>query len=162
MDFYTSVSKDANDIVVRGYKNGQRIRERIKDYQPTIFVKDNSGTSKWRTHLGECVAPLKVGNTQQLNKWKEKYKDVDNFPIYGYERYAQQWITENFPPEIEFDYSLFRTAFMDIEVSSEEGFPDPDSANYPVTAITIWLQGKYYIWASQPWENKKNLIRGSL
>ena len=157
MDFYTSVSKDGNDIVVRGYDKGKRVKQRIRDYEPTIFVLDSSKKSKWRTHDGQCVAPLKVGNTQQLNKWKEKYKEVDNFPIFGYERYAQQWITENFPPEIEFDFSLFRTAFMDIEVSSEEGFPDPDSANYPVTAITIWLQGKYYIWASQPWENKKNL-----
>ena len=157
MDFYTSVSKDANDVVVRGYKNGQRIKRRIKDYQPTIFVSDSSKTSKWRTTDGKCVAPLQVGNTTELNKWKEKYKDVDNFHIYGYERYTQQWITENFPPEIEFDFSLFRTAFIDIEVSSEEGFPSPDQANYPVTAITIWLQGKYYIWATQEWENKKGL-----
>ena len=157
MDFYTSVSKDHNDIVVRGYKDGKRIKERIRDYQPTLFVPDSTGKSQWRTYDGKCVAPLKVGNTRELNVWKEKYKDVKNFPIYGYERYAQQWITENFPSEIEFDFQLFRTGFMDIEVSSEEGFPDPEGANYPVTAITLWVQGKYYIWASQPWENKKNL-----
>jgi len=157
MDFYTSVSKDHNDIVVRGYKDGKRIKERIRDYQPTLFVPDSTGKSEWRTYDGKCVAPLKVGNTRELNVWKERYKDVENFPIYGYERYAQQWITENFPPEIEFDFQLFRTGFMDIEVSSEEGFPDPEGANYPVTAITLWVQGKYYIWASQPWENKKNL-----
>ena len=100
MDFYTSVSKDGNDIVVRGYDKGKRVKQRIRDYEPTIFVLDSSKKSKWRTHDGQCVAPLKVGNTQQLNKWKEKYKEVDNFPIFGYERYAQQWITENFPPEI--------------------------------------------------------------
>ena len=157
MDFYTSVSKDKNDIVVRGYKDGKRVRHRIRDYEPTLFVIDSSGKSKWRTYDGKCVAPIKVGNTQELNQWKEKYKEIENFPIYGYERYAQQWITENFPEEIEFDFSLFRTAYMDIEVSSEEGFPSPDTANYPVTAITLWLQGKYYIWATQEWENKKNL-----
>ena len=126
MDFYTSVAKDGNDIVVRGYDKGKRVKQRIRDYEPTIFVLDSSKKSKWRTHDGQCVAPLKVGNTQQLNKWKEKYKEVDNFPIFGYERYAQQWITENFPPEIEFDFSLFRTAFMDIEVSSEEGRKFPN------------------------------------
>ena len=126
MDFYTSVSKDKNDIVVRGYKDGKRVRHRIRDYEPTLFVIDSSGKSKWRTYDGKCVAPIKVGNTQELNQWKEKYKEIENFPIYGYERYAQQWITENFPEEIEFDFSLFRTAYMDIEVSSEEGFPSPD------------------------------------
>ena len=157
MDFYTSVSKDNQDIVVRGYDNGKRIKKRIRDYNPTLFVIDSTGQSQWRTFDGKCVAPIKVGNTTELNRWKEKYREIENFPIYGYERYAQQWITENFPAEIEFDFQLFRTAFMDIEVSSEEGFPSPDTANYPVTAITIWLQGKYYIWATQEWENKKNL-----
>jgi len=157
MDFYTSVSKQANDICVRGYKNGKRVRNRIKNYEPTLFVVDSTGESEWRTYDGKCVAPIQVGNTTELHRWKEKYKEIENFPIYGYERYAQQWITENFPPEIDFDYSLFRVAFIDIEVSSEEGFPSPDEANYPVTAITLWLQGKYYVWATQPWENKKGL-----
>ena len=157
MHFYTSVNKLGNSVVVRGIRDGKRYKQNIKNYEPTMFVVDSTGKSPWRTTDGKCVAPIKVGNTTELHKWREKYKEVDNFPIYGYERYAQQWITENFPEEIDFDFTQFRIGYMDIEVSSEEGFPSPEQASYPVTAITLYVGDKYYIWGSQPWENKDNI-----
>ena len=56
----------------------------------------------------------------------KKYEDVDNFNVYGNERFIFQFISDNYPGKIQFDTSKMRIMTLDIEVQSEYGFPDPE------------------------------------
>ena len=44
MRWYTSVKQCGNNILVRGYENGEHFSEKVK-YQPTLYLKTNKKTS---------------------------------------------------------------------------------------------------------------------
>ena len=60
----------------------------------------------------------------------KKYESVENFKIYGNERFIYQYISDKYPQdEIKFDISKIRLYTIDIETRSENGFPDVESAD---------------------------------
>ena len=67
----------------------------------------------------------------------EKYSDVSNFDIYGLPRFQYAFLNEEYPGEIQYDRDLIEIANLDIEVGSENGFPTPELAQEPITAITL-------------------------
>ena len=75
-----------------------------------------------------------------------KYKEINNFNIYGNDKFEFSFIAEHFPEEhIEYDFSKIRIAYLDIETGSENGFPNIETANEEVTAITIKIDKKCYV-----------------
>lgn len=48
----------------------------------------------------------------------------------------------------------FNIHFLDIEVHSEDGFPSPDVADYPITVITVWStkHNKFFIFAEKDFD----------
>ena len=149
MHFYTNVVKIGEKICVRGVNNGKRYQKVINKYSPTLYISDTTGKSEWRTVDGKPVAPLKFESTHELQTWRQKHSNIEGFDIYGYERWVQQWMTENFPEEVQVDYEQFNTCFIDIEVASDEGFPRAEQAAWPIVAITAYLNDVYYVWGNQ-------------
>ena len=149
--FYTNVQMYGNTILLRGYENGERFNVR-KQFNPTLFVTSNK-PSEWKTLDGENVAMVNPGNIKECREFLKKYDDVDNFNVYGNERFIFQFIADNYPGEIAFDTSRMKMVTVDIEVESEQGFPDPESAAEEVLLITVqdyntkkiitWGQTKY-------------------
>ena len=149
--FYTNVQMYGNDILLRGFENGERFTTREK-FNPTLYVSTNKPT-KWVTLGGEKVTPIQPGTIKETREYFEKYKDVDGFNVYGNERFIFQFISDNYPGKIDFDVNKLRILTIDIEVESERGFPDPDSADEEVLLITVqdyrtkqiisWGQTKY-------------------
>ena len=122
MRFYTNVFLIGNDILVRGYENGKHFSDRQK-YQPTLFVPTKK-RSKYKTLEGEPVEPVKPGSIRDCREFIDKYSSVQGFRIYGNERYAHQFISDNYPEdEIKFDISKIKLITIDIEVSAESGSP---------------------------------------
>ena len=63
---------------------------------------------------------------------------MDNFDVYGNDRYICQYISEKYPEEeIKFDISKIKLVTIDIEVASEQGFPDVFHCSEELLAITI-------------------------
>jgi DNA polymerase elongation subunit (family B) len=142
--FYTNVQVYGNNILYRGVKNGQRISKKVS-YQPTLFVKSNKPT-QFTTIFGEYLAEMKPGTIKDCRDFIERYKEVKNFPIYGQTRFEYNFIAELFPQEtLDWDINDIVIANIDIEVGSDNGFPSPDEAIEAITAITVVLQGKYYV-----------------
>ena len=49
MRFYTSVGKLGSNILLRGYEDGKRVKERVP-YRPSIWVESKDGTpSEWKS-----------------------------------------------------------------------------------------------------------------
>ena len=141
--FYTNCRSLGDDIVYRGIHNGKRVLERIK-YSPTLFVPSNS-PNKFKTLLGQDVAPIKFETMSEARQFLDKYKDVENFKIYGNTTFHFCYLSDLFPNTIEYDLSLISIAYLDIEVGSENGFSEVSVASEPVTAITVKMNNRNLI-----------------
>jgi DNA polymerase elongation subunit (family B) len=67
----------------------------------------------------------------------DKYADVDNFTVYGTTNYVHQFISDAFPKTIKYDRTRINICTIDIEVASEDGFPEPRDAKHEIITITI-------------------------
>ena len=94
MDFYTNVVQWGNFLLVRGVYNKQRVNFRLK-YKPTLFVPSKRKT-KYKTLEGESVEPIQPGFVRDCREFYKKYDEVENFKIYGNDRYVlvAQWLTQ--------------------------------------------------------------------
>lgn len=150
MRFYTNFYSKGDTVFIRGYDNGRRVVDRI-DYSPTLYVPSRRSTT-WQTVLGEPVEPMELGSIKEARDFVSRYEDVDNFKIYGTTNWAYACLNEHYSKD--FDPDVVKVANIDIEVGSEEGFPDPELANQPVTAITMSVNGHYYVFGVGEYDKK--------
>ena len=151
MRFYTNIQMVGNQILVRGYENGERIENR-EIYHPTLFVSSKKKT-KYKTLSGESVEPVKPGTIRETRDFISKYDGVEGFKVFGFERFIYQFISDNYPEDqIEFDISKIKLVTIDIETKSENGFPDVESASEEVLLITIqdYTSKKIITWGVGP------------
>ena len=136
MRFYTNVQMVGDNFLVRGVENGKHFATREKFY-PTLFVSSKRKT-KYKTLEGEYVESVEPGSVRDCREFIKKYDGVENFKIYGNDRYIYQYISEKYPEdEIKFDTNHIKITTIDIEVASENGFPDVESAAEEVLLITL-------------------------
>jgi DNA polymerase elongation subunit (family B) len=123
-------------FLVRGYENGEHFMIREK-FSPTLFVPARKET-KYQTLSGEYVEPIEPGSVRECRDFIKKYEGVEGFKIYGNTGYIYQYISNKYPEDqIIFDSDKVKLATLDIEVASENGFPDVESAAEEVLLITI-------------------------
>ena len=159
MKFYTNVQLIGNQFLVRGVDNGERYQHR-DEFFPTLFVKSKKNT-KYKTLNGESVDAIKPGTVRDCRDFYKKYEDVDGFEIYGNDRYIYQYISEKYPQdEVKFDISKVKLVTLDIEVASEQGFPDVESCVEQILAITIqdYTTKQIITWGVKPFVNKQNNV----
>jgi DNA polymerase elongation subunit (family B) len=161
MKFYTSVNRYGNNLLYRGYKDGQRVKRKIT-FKPTLYVK-GKGSSKFHALDGTNVDAIKLDSMREAKEFVEKYKDVENFKIYGNTNYISQFIAEEFPGEIKFERNKIRIHNIDIEVASDAGFPEPDQAAHPVISIAIKdsILDTYFVWALGDYDVSKSIMKTS-
>jgi DNA polymerase elongation subunit (family B) len=159
VNFYTNVQLIGNQFLVRGYENGKQVIKR-EDWKPTLFVPSKKKT-KYRTLEGEYVEAIQPGYVKDCREFYEKYKEVENFRIYGNERYVSQYISEHYPGEhLEFDIGKIKLYTIDIETKTEYGFPDVESVSEEILLITVQdFNSKQIItWGVGPFvNNQKNV-----
>ena len=134
MLFYTNVFARGNYIYFRGFKDGKRVNQKIP-FQPTFYVRSPKETG-FKTLWGENLDKVKFSSINEAKDFVKQYKDVSNFPIYGNYNYAYQFISKLFPETIEFDISLMNILTIDIETTTEYGFPDVRNAQEQVILIS--------------------------
>ena len=157
MSFYTSVTRYGSKILYRGYtKEGKREIKRIP-FSPTLYIPSNKEETKWKSLYGDPVEPIKFDTMGEASDFVKKYDQVENFKIFGNTNYVSQFIAENFDPVIDFNPKYIRIGNFDIEVASEEGFPEPDEAKYPVISIAYMdNQTKaFYVWGLDDYDETK-------
>ena len=147
-------------FLVRGYENGRHFMTREK-FNPTLFVPSNKKT-KYQTLGGEYVESVHPGSVRDCREFIKKYDGVENFKIYGNTGYIYQYISEMYPEEeIKFDTSKIKISTIDIEVASENGFPDVESAAEEILLITVqdYATKQIRTWGKGPFNNtQQNVI----
>lgn len=141
--YYTNVVTMGNHVLVREIEDGKRTR-RKSNHKPRLYTKSKSKTTKFRTLFNEPLDEIVFGDIKDFKEFKEQYKDVENFKLYGEYRHDYAYMSEAYPKDIIADLSAVCIAYVDIEVGSEHGFPEPDKASEPITAITVHVGGKFW------------------
>jgi len=137
MKFYTCAHQYGSKVLVRGVHNGVRFTKRA-DFSPTLYVK--AKTKEESTHkslFGEPLQPIEFEDNNAAKEFIQTYGKVENFPIYGQTNYGYQYITRNYPGEIQWDITQLNIQTIDIETSSEHGFPDVHNPVEEVLLITV-------------------------
>ena len=159
MRFYTNVQMVGDNFLVRGYDNGTHFMNREKFY-PTLFVSSKRKT-KYKTLEGEYVESVEPGSVRDCREFIKRYSEVENFKVYGNDRYIYQYISEQYPEEeIKFDVSKIKITTLDIEVKSENGFPDVESASQEILLISIQDYNTKQIrtWGQGSFNNKQDNV----
>ena len=158
--FYTSVDSHYNNILFRGYKNGKRVKENIK-YRPTLFLESREKT-KFKTLDNKYVKPKKFDTISEAREYTNKYKDVNNFKIYGNQNYIHQFISDLFEDKtVDFDKNIFDIGITDIEVArGDSGFSTPEEASQPIITISHYstLDKIYMCWGLGKYDPNKSII----
>lgn len=130
--------------------NGERMFTEI-DWVPYIYVPDKEGDVE--TIFGEKARKFTFPNYKKFKSFNEdkgivKFEDhVKPELQFLAERY-HGFDDDNLPkPDL-------RIGSLDIEVHSEAGFPKPEDADGVVTAISIDINDKEYIWGIKPYTGK--------
>jgi len=153
--FYTNIQLIGNQFLIRGYENGKHITHR-EEWKPTLFVPSKRKT-KYKTLEGESVEPIQPGFVRDCREFYKKYDEVENFKIYGNDRYVYQYISEKYPEEhIQFDIKKIRLVTIDIEVAAESGFPDVENVAEELLLISLqdYATKKVTTFGSRPFVNK--------
>ena len=135
MNYYTNISVQGNNVLYRGVNNGRRVNKKI-EYSPTLFLPTNK-TTPWRTLFGEKLEAKRFETIREARDFVKSYEDVTNFKIYGNDRYEYAFIADEHRGPIDWDIDKLSIVIIDIEVGSENGFPDPYKATEPITAIAV-------------------------
>jgi DNA polymerase elongation subunit (family B) len=147
-------------FLVRGYENGEHFMIREK-FSPTLFVPARKQT-KYQTLSGEYVEPIEPGSVRECRDFIKKYEGVEGFKIYGNTGYIYQYISDKYSEEqIIFDSDKVKLATLDIEVASENGFPDVESAAEEVLLITIqdYSTKQIHTWGLGKFQNNQANVK---
>ena len=157
--FYTNVSRYGNMILLRGYDHNKRITEKIK-YEPKLYVSTNRPTN-WKALDGTPVAEIPFDSMRSANEWYQKNKQTAGLHIFGNTRYISTFINDYFPGQIEFDRNKVNVTTIDIEVASDDGFPEPDKAENPVISITTKnnIDNTYHVWGLGDYDVDKSIMK---
>lgn len=139
MAFYTNFFSRGSRVYVRGYSMGQPFEE-VHWYKPYLFVQSKKGS--YKTIDGKPVDKVEFESVRDARDFVEKYKNVEQFQVYGSTNFPYVYINDRFHGDIEYDPSHVNVVTLDIECDSSDGFPDIAKADKMLTAITIRKRGR--------------------
>lgn len=139
--FYTNIIRHKNHILASYFdKSGRKRREKIL-YNPTLYCsfpsQDTNKETKFSDIYGNKVFPINPGNMFECHNFIKEYENISNINIFGMTNYIYPFIYEEFKDNLSPDINLLSIANIDIEVASDQGFPNINQAIKPITAITV-------------------------
>lgn len=159
--FYTSVVKYGNKILFRYVNNGQSYKAKV-DFQPTLYLPAKNNTPTQFTSLdGKFLTDMPFNNMKDAQEFEEKYKDIENFEVFGQTQYVYQFIADEYPNEVKWDRDQIKLYTIDIETATENGFPDIKEANEEILLITVkdYTKKKIITFTTRPFETDREDVR---
>jgi len=149
--FYINSQMIGKYFYVRGIENNRRVEYRT-EYKPKLYIKSNIKT-EFKTLEGDYLKEVQPGNAKDCKAFLKQYEDVENFKVYGNERFLYQFISDEYPDNIEYNLKDIIIYFIDIEVSCENGFPSVDECSEEILLITIqdYSSKKITTWGVKPY-----------
>jgi DNA polymerase elongation subunit (family B) len=152
--FYTNVQSLGGKILYRGVKDGKRIKLKI-DYEPQLYLPARTGKGTHKSLDGLDLVPKRFDGIREAREYVKQYDGLHGAPkIYGNTRFEYAFIAEQHTDMVDWEQDKVSVAIIDIEVGSENGFPDPYLANEPITAIALtFINGHTYVFGCGDFRN---------
>jgi len=153
MKFYTYVSLIGNKIYARELDDKGIEYSATTSFKPTMFVPSPPDKANYKTLDGKDIASLNFPDIKECREFLQQYDGVSNYPIYGQRSFVYQFLSEEYK-NVEWDVDKISIYTVDIEVASDDGFPDIRLANSPITAITVHdsIEDAYYVFGTGKYE----------
>ena len=147
--FYTNVQPHGNFIALRGVNDrGESFKEKL-NYKPTLFVESHKPQNpQWKTLDNRNVAPVKWGSMKESRQAMKEYGGN----VFGFDQFQYSFISDNYRGMVDYDLDKIKIGYIDIETSSEHGFPDVRNANEEVLAISYRCGKSFKTYGCQGYE----------
>ena len=101
---------------------------------------------------------------RSANEYVTANKAVGGKKIYGNTKYIPAFINDYYPGNIEFDRNKINVTTIDIEVASDDGFPDPAKADHKIISICIKnnIGNTYYVWGLGEYDSDKSYMKDNM
>lgn len=158
MKFYTNVFARGNNIFVRGYDGDRRFFDKIS-YSPYLFVPArNISKTEFKTLDGRPVDKMMFDSMSDARDFIKRYQDVANVEIFGLTNFQYLFIYDEYHGEIKYDMNKINIISLDIETDSSGSFPDINTANKEITAITLSRRGEKVVFGLFPYKPKSDKV----
>jgi DNA polymerase elongation subunit (family B) len=157
MKFYTNITIYGNNALVRGVHNGQRFQTK-ENFKPRLFVpKKKPGDATYHNLFGEPLDLIEFGDINDAREFMKSYEGISNMKIHGNTNWQYQYITENYGGQIEFDMNHIAIWGLDIETTSEHGFPNVNDPVEELLLITMQDLNtrQIHTWGRKPFTAEK-------
>ena len=153
--FYTNVQPHGNYIALRGVNDrGESFKEKL-NYEPTLFVESHKPQNpQWKTLDNRNVAPVKWGSMKESRQAIKEYGGN----VFGFDQFQYSFISDNYRGMIDYDLDKIKIGYIDIETSSEHGFPDVRNANEEVLAISYRCGKSFRTYGCQGYEPSEGVL----
>jgi DNA polymerase elongation subunit (family B) len=134
--------------------------EEVK-FQPVLYIRDESRKDKsgWKDVTGKLdVGPLKLESMKEAKESVTSYSQAGI--LYGQPNFELQFLSTRYPDLVPGLHPKCRTTFIDIEVDSSRGFPDPERAAYEIDCICQWdtVDQKFYVFSLCGWDPSVSVL----
>ena len=136
MNFYTNVYYDFKSILYAEKENGVTVY-RSEEYVPSVYLPSKKKTD-FLSITGQYVAEMTFDSYQSYKEFNEKYADVPNFEIHGDIQTEYQFINRKYGTDVSYDFSQIDIMYIDIETTSEKGWPSIEDPEEEIIAITVF------------------------
>lgn len=162
MKFYTNVQIHRDEILLRGYEDGERIQRSVP-YTPYLFepnkvYRERGVDTPYKTIRGEPVYKIDFDSIRDARNYIRDVAEISNKRLYGMNNFQYTFINDHYPGTIDYDPKMISVVTLDIETSTEGGFPDIDTANQPITAITLRKKGQSVVLGTRPYTPKEESV----
>ena len=153
--FYTNVQPHGNFIALRGVNDrGESFKEKL-NYKPTLFVESHKPQNpQWKTLDNRNVAPVKWGSMKESRQAMKEYGGN----VFGFDQFQYSFISDNYRGMVDYDLDKIKIGYIDIETSSEHGFPDVRNANEEVLAISYRCGETFRVYGCQGYEPSEGVL----
>ena len=149
-DNYTNIATVNGKMCVRSRNVAGKPMFYRAGYKPRLYVPcqpSNSEVSKFRTLDGRPTAEVVTDGIYESREWIEKTKmhgvevHGDIHPTYQFLNRAFRHTSGACPMD------RIRIAVLDLEVNDSNGFPHPEAAREPITALSVGIDNTVHTWA---------------
>ena len=160
--FYTYVGQNrekGGQVLHVGYKDGVRFEEAVK-FKPMLGKLTNPKPDKEYEYHDIYGNPLQWKRFDSIDKYRHFMDEYDEMDFYGTIREDYQYLSEQYPGEIDYDLSTIRPFWIDIETGRNAGDEWCETHEAAITSISIKCRrtGKYWVMATKKWDPKKSVL----
>lgn len=154
MGFYTNVSQVGNKIYHRWVDDDGKRHEEFTSFCDIDLFTPTRNETPFKSFDGSFLKRTSFAKIADAKKFIKDHDGISNMKIHGNRNWYAQFIAKTYPTEISWDMSKIVVANIDIETrmvwdDGTHGFPEPDIAPAEVTAITVEINGQYWVFGSK-------------